>query len=645
MKFARAVWAILVAIKDGLVLLLLLLFFGGLSLALSMKPMPGRVQDGALAITLDGPIVEERAKLEPAALLLGGGATRHQFLARDLVRAIEAAAGDGRIRAVTLDLEDFGGGSQVTLSRIGAALDKVRHAGKPVLVRAVLYDDATFQLAAHAGEVWVDPLGGVLLRGRGGTMLFYHDLLDRLKIKAHVFKVGTYKSAVEPFVRNNLSPEAKEAETAVFGALWHDWQDEVKRVRPRADIARVTGDPVKWLDASGGDAAKAAQAAGLVDRIGDKADFARRAAELVGSDKGDGYKLTKFGTYLADVGVAKGGKAIAVVTVAGDIVDGKAGPGVAGGDRIAALIDKAAASENYAALVVRVDSPGGSVMGAERIRAAIARFKAHGGARALPVAVSMGNLAASGGYWVSTPADRIFAEPATITGSIGIFAVIPSFEDALAKIGVGTDSVRTTSLSGQPDPVGGLNAATSAVLQSEIDMGYRRFVGLVAASRHKTPEAVDRIAQGRIWDGGTARQLGLVDEFGDLDQALAWAAQRAGLAKWHPVWLGDNADSLGGLLQQLMSDDSDSADGSDDTHVAGFESGGRDLAGRVAMARFALAGQMAGDLDHLLGGQGAQAYCLECTGLVSPAPQSGEAAAAFARGPSGWLSLLFGLAR
>lgn len=500
-------------------------------------------------------------------------------------------------------------------------------------MRAVLYGDGTYLLAAHASEVWVDPLGGVMLRGPGGTILFYHDLLDRLKIKAHVFKVGTYKSAVEPFTRNNLSPEAKEAEGTVFAALWQDWIDDVKRARPKADVALVTTDPVKWLHASGDDAAKAAQAAGLVDRIGDKAMFTRRVAELVGSDKADGYKMTRYGAYLADIGAPKQGKAIAVVTIAGEIVDGKAGPGVAGGDRIAALIDRAADSGDYSALVVRVDSPGGSVTGAERIRAAIARFKAKG----LPIAVSMGNLAASGGYWVSTPADRIFAQPATITGSIGIFAIIPSFEDALAKIGVGTDSIRTTPLSGQPDPIGGITPVMAAVLQSEIDMGYRRFVGLVATSRHQTPEAIDKIAQGRIWDGATALQNGLVDEMGDLDQAVAWAAKRAGTNTWHPVFLTDAPEGFGGFLQEILSSDSGDSDSSG-------SDGSGDMAGRIAMARFALAGQLSGDLDHLLGGQGAQAYCLECAGLMNPVGAPTNATEAFATGHAQWWMLLLGLA-
>ncbi len=655
MKFVTAVWKILVAIKDGLVLALLLLFFGGLSLALSLKPMAGHVQEGALAITLDGPVVEERTRVEPSALLFGNGSPRHQFVAHDLVRAIEAAADDGRIRAVTLDLEDFSGSGQVTLARIGAALDKVRRAGKPVLARAVIYDDSTYQLAAHASEIWLDPLGGVVVRGPGGTMLFYHGLLDRLKVKAHVFKVGTYKSAVEPFLRDNLSPEAKEADNVVYGALWHTWQDDVKAARPKADIARVTADPAAWLAASGGDAAKAALAAGLVDHIGDKVGFGRRVAELVGGDHGGddkspalgAYKATRLGTYLADLGEPKAGRPIAVITVGGDIVDGNAGPGTAGGDRIAALIDKATASGTYSGLLVRVDSPGGSVQASERIRAAIERFKAgpHGAkgpaGPALPVAVSMGNLAASGGYWVSTPADRIFAEPGTITGSIGIFAVLPSFEEALGRVGIGTDSIRTTPLSGQPDVVGGLNPAMEAVLQAEIDMGYRRFVGLVAAARHKTPDAIDHIAQGRIWDGGTARQIGLIDEFGDEDQALAWIAKRAGAAHWHPVYLADAQDSFGAVVQQVLAGDSDSSGGTDSARG----SSQRDLAGRIATARLALAGQMAGDLDRLLGGGGAQAYCLECAGIAGPGAPDPAATQAAGAARLGWLSWLFGLAR
>ena len=233
MKFARSVWKILVAIKDGLVLLLLLLFFAGLYALLTLRPTAGAVEPGALFIALEGPVVEERARLRPQQLLSGSGPTK-AVQERDLVRAIEAAAGDERIKAVVLDLDGFGGGSLVAMTRIGAAMDKVRAAKKPVLVRAGLYTDDGVQLAAHASEAWVDPVGGALVAGPGGTQLYYKALLDRLKVKAHVFKVGTYKSAVEPFLRENASPEAKEATGAVYAALWEAWQADVKKARPKA---------------------------------------------------------------------------------------------------------------------------------------------------------------------------------------------------------------------------------------------------------------------------------------------------------------------------------------------------------------------------------------------------------------------------
>ncbi len=612
MKFARTIWKILVAIKDGLVLLFLLLFFGVLYTVLTLRPTPGVVQGGALYLPLDGPVVEEKARLDPTSLLLSGQAPQKEYKSRDLVRAIEAAAQDTRIKAVVIDLERFGGGRQVALSRIGAAMDKVRAAKKPVMIRAMLYTDDAVQLAAHASEAWIDPIGGVAISGPGGSGLYYKALLDRLQVKAHVFKVGTYKSAVEPFLRNDASPEAKEAQAAVYGAVWDEWLAEVKRARPRADYGPAISDPVQWITAAGGDAAQAAKASGIIDRIGDKAAFGKRVAQVVGADPAAGtyaFKTTALTPYLADRAAPTGGKAIAVVTVAGNIVDGTAGPGTAGGTRIADLIDKAAASGAYSALVVRVDSPGGSVTASERIRSAILRMKASGnGGKGMPVAVSMGSLAASGGYWVSTPADRIFAEPATITGSIGIFAVIPSFENALTKIGVGTDGIRTTPLSGQPDIVGGLSPQVEAVLQQQVEAGYRRFIGYVAASRRKSPADIDKIGQGRIWDGGTARQIGLVDQFGGLDDAIAWAAKAAKAEQSHAVYLGESTNTFQSLLQSFAGEN-EQADNGD---------AARDVAALVAARQGLLADRLLSDLERLLGGAGAQAYCLECAGAAQP---------------------------
>lgn len=619
MNFARTVWKLLVAIKDGLVLLLLFLFFSGLYAVLTLRPSPASVQEGALYLPLDGPVVEEKTRFDPVAVLFSRSAPQKEFRERDLTRAIEAAAGDARIKAVVVDLEQFSGGRQVHLSRIGEAMDKVRAAKKPVLVRATLYSDDSLQLAAHASEVWVDPIGGAYVTGPGGTNLYYKALLDRLKVKAHVFKVGTYKSAVEPYIRDDSSPEAKQALGAVYAALWEGWQAEVKKARPKANLALVAGDPVRYVTESGGDAAQAALKAGLVDRIGDRMAFGERVAALVGKDPSGpagAFRSTGLGAFLADKPMPTAGKGIAVVTIANEIVDGNRGPGIAGGDRIAGLIDKALASDDYAALVVRVDSPGGSVIASERIRAAIERWRARG----RPVAVSMGNLAASGGYWVSTPAQRIFAEPATITGSIGVFAIVPSFEDTLANYGVHADGLRTTPLAGQPDIFAGLNPQVEAVLQGQVEQNYGRFLALVGASRGKTPQQVDVIGQGRIWDGGTARQIGLVDEFGGLDDAVVWAAKAAKATAWHPVFLGDDANPLRAMFERAMDGDAQGSTPQDITALA-------------AQGQQALVARLGHDLSVLLGGQGAQAYCLECASGEPAAPADREAG-------KGWLAVL-----
>jgi protease-4 len=602
MIFARKVWHLLVTIKDGLALLFLLLFFFGLYGVLTMRPSAGSVREGALLLKLDGSVVEEPSVADPIAALIMGGTPTAEYRARDIVHALGTAAADRRIKAVVLDLSRFTGGGLVNMQEIGEAMDKVRAAKKPVLAYAVGYVDDGVLLAAHASEVWVDPLGGAFVMGPGGKRLYYGKLMERLKITQHVYRVGTYKDFVEPSIRSDQSPESKEAARALYGSVFDVWKADVAKARPKANIQLVTSDPVGWIKASGGDAAKAAQAAGLVDRIGTRVDFGKRVAALVGEDKYDkrpgSFAHSSLKAWLADNAPKTPGKPIGVVTIAGDIVDGDAGPGTAGGDRIARLIDDAA-DKDIAALVLRVDSPGGSVMASEAIRGAVERQKARG----IPIVVSMANMAASGGYWVSTPASRIFAEPGTITGSIGIFAVIPSVERALAEWGVNGDGVQTTPLSGQPDIFTGFSPEVDAMMQANIESGYARFIGLVARSRGKTPQQVDAIAQGRVWDGGTARQNGLVDQFGGLDDALAYAATAAKLkaGDWHPLFLGDDAAPYASLLEQLTQDD-DSAPPAE----------AYDIAGLVALRQQGLVTRALADVERLLSARGAQAYCLEC---------------------------------
>lgn len=607
MAFVKGAWRILVAIKDGLVLLFLLLFFGALYAALSYSPKPAKsVSSGALLLDLDGTVVEQPAEISPTALLSGSAPEAKEYRLSDIVAALEAAKGDAKVKAVVLNLDGFLGGGQVAMTRIGAALDAVRAAKKPVLAYATLYTDDSYQLAAHASEVWSDPLGGVAILGRGGSNLYYKGLIDKLGVNTHVYRVGTYKSFVEPFTRSEQSPEARQANQALADALWQNWQDDVRKARPRARIAAYAGDPAAAARAANGDIAKAALAAGLVDKLSDESAFGEHVAEIAGDatgDKAGSFAAIDLRAYVKARAPANDGQ-IGVLTVAGDIIDGEAGPGTAGGDTISDLLLTALDQRNLKALVVRVDSPGGSVMASERIRSAIMQAKEDG----LPVVVSMGNVAASGGYWVSTPGDVIFAEPETITGSIGVFGILPSFEGTLAKMGITTDGVRTTPLSGQPDIAGGTTPEFDQIMQLGVEDIYRRFVGLVARARNKTPQQIDAIAQGRVWDGGTARQIGLVDRFGGLEDAIAEAARRAKLdpAKARAYRIEKAPDPWTEWLEALAERESDDA------------TAPRDMLARQAWAQRGWALQAVSDVRALVSGAGVRADCLECRGYGAP---------------------------
>ncbi len=598
MSFAGKIWRLLVGIKDGLSLLFLLLFFGILFAVLTARPSPAQVREGALLLKLDGLVVEERSPFDPFSALLAQEAPVREYPARDLVRAIDAATDDARIKAIVLDLDTFLGGGQVHLQEIGTALARFRQTDKPVLAYATIYSDDAVLLSANASEIWVDPLGGAAITGPGGNRLYFAGLLDRLNVTAKVYKVGSYKSAVEPWTRSSMSPEARENAQALYGSLWEEWQAFVKKARPQADIERFAQQPARYVAANRQDMARAALAAGLVDKLGSRYAFEERVGELVGVDGSapQGYAHSELTPWLQDIGTDLSGEAIGIVTIAGTIVDGDAGPGTAGGTRIADLLDDALDAD-LAGLVVRVDSPGGSVLASEEIRRALVRHKARG----IPVAVSMANVAASGGYWVATPADRIFAEPETITGSIGIFAVFPTFEQLAAQYGVTADGVLTTPLSGQPDLIGGLTPETDELLQMGVEKGYRDFLVRVAKSRNISLARADALGQGRVWDGGTARQIGLVDQFGGLPDAVEWVAAKAGLEDggWHEVHLGNAPSSYDTLLRRLLIGDEDDATA-------------HDIVGMFAARQNAAWVRMEADITYLFGTNGLQAYCAQC---------------------------------
>lgn len=624
-SFPRKVWRLLVAIKDALALAFLLLFFVVLFGLLTARPNAALpVGEGALLLRLDGILSEQPAEIDGFMALSGaGGPTVREYRVRDVVHALETAAEDDRIKAVVLDVDSFLGGGQVALGAVGDAIAKVRAAKKPVLAFATGYGDDGYRLAAHASEIWTDPIGGTLISGPGGSNLYYKELLDNLGVTANVYRVGTFKSAVEPFIRNDQSAEAEAAARAYAGELWTKWQADVAKARPKAKLAGFVADPVTPALTAKGDLAKASLDAGLVDRIGGRLAFEQRVAEIVGTADDNqpwAYNAIELNAWLANNPAPTDGAPIAVIPVVGDIVDGEAPNGTAGGDTIAGHILSAITNEEVKAIVLRVDSPGGSVLASEAIRQALLRAKT----KKLPVVVSMGNVAASGGYWISTPADRIFAEPDTITGSIGVFGILPSFENGLAKLGVRADGIKTTPLSGEPNLAGGVSPEFNQLAQAGIEDIYARFTGLVARSRKLDIARVQEIAEGRVWAGGTARQLGLVDQFGGLNDAIAHAAKLAKVdGEFYPLYFENAPDPF----QQLL---------------AGFAEQ-TVPAGQAPRGWFALAGagrqqveaRLVQDLTLLASSPSVQAACLECRGWSPMAPRRSHAAA---QGWLGWIA-------
>jgi protease IV len=601
-SLVRGAWRLLVGVKDVLVLIFMLIFFGLLYAALTARPNAGAVGNGALLLDLRGSIVEQPEIASPTELLSGSMPTK-QYRLRDMIRGLERAATDDRIKAVVLDLDGFTGGGQVALTDVGEALDKVR-TKKKIYAFATGYSDDSYQLAAHASEIWLDPMGLTLFAGPGGSRLYYKGLIDKLGVNAHIYRVGKYKSFVEPYTRADQSPEAKEASVALGKALFDGWMTDIAKARPKAKLASYIADPVAAT--ASGDLAKSALDAGIVDKLGSRDAFDRMIAAQVGAGKREqAFATVRLSPWIAANAPPKGGQ-IGVVTVAGNIVDGEADPGTAGGETIAKIISRAVRSGNFKALVLRVDSPGGSALASEKIRDALLQAKAAG----MPIVVSMSNVAASGGYWVATAGDAIFAEPTTITGSIGVFGIIPTFETALAKIGVTSDGITTTPLSGQPDIVGGTNEAFDTIIQKSIESTYGRFISLVSQARKITPARVDEIAQGRVWDGGTARQLGLVDRFGGINDAVAEAAKRAKLdpATATAVYL-EKTPSWGQSLAEMLTGGDDDEESQQAT----------DLLSTQSRVRMSMLVQAVADARSLATGSAVQVRCLECPISAAPA--------------------------
>jgi protease-4 len=537
------VGAVLLAIGRGidwvrkfLHLVLLLIIFGFIVGALSVSA-PVIPRKAALVIAPEGQIVEQLSG-DPIqrAIDQASGNARSETLLRDLTDSIRAAAKDVRIPVLVIDTEYFTGAGQPTLEELARAIDEFKQTGKKVIAYGTAYDKAQYYLAAQANEVYVDPLGMVLIDGYESYHWFWKGLLDKVDADIHVFRVGSYKSAVEPYSRTNMSPEAKEQASQYLNSLWQSYQKAIvtaRKLEPNALEAYVNtlGEQIA---ASQGHAAEVALKAGLVTGVKSRLEVEEMVKELVGEDEQDGgFKGVSHHDYVrivrAEQRLGSGADAkIGVVVASGDILDGDQPPGTIGGASTARLIREARVDDKVRAVVLRVDSPGGSMLASEEIHREIAALKAAG----KPVVVSMGDLAASGGYYIAAPADEIWASPATITGSIGIYAVVPTVNRTLEKAGITVDGVGTSRLSGQQRLDVGLGEDAKKIVQATIDRGYEEFLSRVASGRNKTRDEVNEVAQGHVWSGADALRIGLVDHLGSFEDAVKAAARLANLDKW-----------------------------------------------------------------------------------------------------------------
>jgi protease-4 len=511
--------------------LLFLLILVAVIVAFAMSGPRALEDNTALVLNLRGPLVEQHAQgVRDAALSQISGDAPKSTQLRDVLTVLDAATRDPKITQAVLLLDEFDGGGLASLREVAAALQRFRASGKKVTAWSGHYEQAPYFLAVHADEVLLHPMGMVFVKGFGRHQNYYREALDKLGISVNLVRAGTYKNFGEPFLLNGPSPETLEAMGFVYNGLWSSYVDGVEKARklPAGSVMAIINDLPQRLAASGGDPAKLAMSAKLVDGLKTRDELRQMMTERGAMDaEGKTFRQVSFDSYLARQKPAAGGDAIGVVVAEGEIVDGRAPAGQVGGLSTADLIRKAREDNSVKAVVLRVNSPGGSAYASELIRRELELTRAAG----KPVVVSMGDVAASGGYWISMATDELMADAGTVTGSIGVFTLLPSADKALEKIGVHTGGITTTWLAGAGDPRRPLDPRFAELLQSTINHVYSDFTTKAAQARKTTPDKIDAVAQGRVWTGTQAKERGLVDTLGGYADALKSAAKRAQLGE------------------------------------------------------------------------------------------------------------------
>ena len=564
--FFKWTWRLLNFVREmvlNLIFIFLVLVVVGIWMQVSGSDSKETASRGALLLDISGVIVDKPDSSQRfsklSRQLLGASSDRLQENSLfDIVNTIRQAKDDRNITGIVMDLKNFAGGDQPSMQYIGKALKEFRDSGKPVYAIGENYSQGQYYLASFANKIWLSPQGVVDLHGFATNGLYYKSLLDKLKVSTHVFRVGTYKSAVEPFIRDDMSPAAREADSRWIGELWQNYLNTVaanRQITAQQVFPGAQG-VLDGLTKTGGDTAKYALDNKLVDALASSAEIEKALTKEFGWSKADkNYRAISYYDYALKT-PADTGDSIGVVFANGAIMDGEETQGNVGGDTTAAQIRDARLDPKVKAIVLRVNSPGGSVTASEVIRSELAAARAAG----KPVVVSMGGMAASGGYWISTPANYIVANPSTLTGSIGIFGVITTVENSLDSIGVHTDGVSTSPLA-DVSITKALPPEAQQMMQLSIENGYKRFITLVADSRNSTPEQIDKIAQGHVWTGQDAKANGLVDSLGDFDDAVAKAAELAKMKQWHleyyvdePTFFDKVMDNMSGSVRAMLPD-------------------------------------------------------------------------------------------
>lgn len=552
----RSLWRLLNFTRLMLVNLLFLLVVLLIVVSFGQKEAPVAPIEGALTLNLNGVLVEQRSQTDPTVQLLrqmdSSDELPSEIVLSDLLWAIKNAKDDDRIKALVIKPQGLQGTSISKLQEVASAIDAFKESGKPVIAMADFYTQGQYLLAAHADHVLLNQSGAVVIEGLGVYQTYYKSALEKLNITPHVFKVGTYKSFVEPYTRDEMSPESKEANQRWLDQLWQSYVTDVAEQREIEPDAVAPGKErfLELLRKAGGNAANYALDNGLVDQLATRDEMTQAVIKEVGESDDHGWKGVGLKEYLAAIPSQypqSGKDEVGLIVASGAIMDGVQPAGTIGGDSLADLLADARRDDKVKAVVLRVDSPGGSAFAAEQIRAELLALKQAG----KPVVISMGSYAASGGYWISADADKIFASPTTLTGSIGVFGMFATIDKALSQYGVHTDGVGTTDYVGV-----GLTRAlpehVSQAIQLSVEDTYQRFVDLVGKGRGLSPEEAEKAAEGRVWTGEDAKALGLVDEFGNLNDALKAAADLANLKEWQVSPIEQEESARDKFLRQLF---------------------------------------------------------------------------------------------